>query len=121
MRIEEKERLRKKRHRRVRSKVTGTAERPRLNVSRSLQHIYAQLIDDTTGQTVAHASTVDASLRENLKSGGNIEAAKAVGKLIAERGQEKGISSVVFDRGGYLYHGRIQALADSAREFGLQF
>ena len=75
MRIEEKERLRKKRHRRVRSKVTGTAERPRLNVSRSLQHIYAQLIDDTTGQTVAHASTADASLRESLKSGGNVEAA----------------------------------------------
>ena len=121
MRIEEKERLRKKRHRRVRSKVTGTAERPRLNVSRSLQHIYAQLIDDTTGQTVAHASTVDASLRESLKSGGNIEAAKAVGKLIAERGQEKGISAVVFDRGGYMYHGRIQALADSARESGLLF
>ena len=121
MRIEEKERLRKKRHRRVRSKVTGTAERPRLNVSRSLQHIYAQLIDDTTGNTVAHASTVDAGLRESLKSGGNVEAAKAVGKLIAERGQEKGISAVVFDRGGYLYHGRIQALADSARESGLQF
>ena len=121
MRIEEKERLRKKRHRRVRSKVTGTAERPRLNVSRSLQHIYAQLIDDTTGNTVATASTVDASLRESLKSGGNVEAAKAVGKLIAERGREKGISAVVFDRGGYLYHGRIQALADSARESGLQF
>ena len=122
MRIEEKERLRKKRHQRVRSKVTGTAERPRLNVSRSLQHIYAQLIDDTTGHTVAHASTVDADLRESLKNrGGNIDAAKAVGKLIAERGKEKGISAVVFDRGGYMYHGRVQALADSARESGLQF
>ena len=121
MRIEEKERLRRKRHRRVRSKVSGTAERPRLNVSRSLQHIYAQLIDDTTGRTVAHASTVDAGLRESLKSGGNVEAAKAVGKLIAERGQEKGITAVVFDRGGYMYHGRIQALADSAREAGLLF
>ena len=121
MRIEEKERLRKKRHKRVRSKVSGTAERPRLNVSRSLQHIYAQLIDDTTGRTVAHASTVDASLRGSLKSGGNVEAAKAVGKLIAERGIEKGVAAVVFDRGGYMYHGRIQALADSARESGLKF
>jgi large subunit ribosomal protein L18 len=121
MRIEEKERLRKKRHRRVRAKVTGTAERPRLNVSRSLQHIYAQLIDDTTGHTLVQASTVDAALRGTLKSGGNIDAAKAVGKLVAERGKEKGISAVVFDRGGYMYHGRVQALADSARETGLQF
>src|SRR2546423_11184164 len=108
MRIEEKERLRRKRHQRVRAKVIGTADRPRLNVSRSLQHIYAQLIDDTTGHTVAHASTVDAALRQSLKSGGNVEAAKAVGKLIAERGKEKGIAAVVFDRGGYMYHGRIQ-------------
>ena len=121
MRLEEKERLRKKRHRRVRSKVDGTAERPRLNVSRSLQHIYAQLIDDTTGHTVAAASTLDGSLRTSIKSGGNVEAAKAVGKLIAERGLEKGIKAVVFDRGGYKYHGRVQALADSAREAGLQF
>ena len=121
MRIEEKERLRKKRHRRVRSKVSGTAERPRLNVSRSLQHIYAQLIDDTTGRTVASASTVDASLRGSLKSGGNVDAARAVGKLIAERGKEQGVSAVVFDRGGYMYHGRIQALAEGARESGLVF
>ena len=121
MRIEEKERLRRKRHRRVRSKVTGTAARPRLNVSRSLQHIYAQLIDDTTGCTVAHASTVDAALRSDLKSGGNIAAARAVGKLIAERGKEKGIDAAVFDRGGYMYHGRVQALADGAREAGLIF
>ena len=121
MQLQEKELLRKKRHRRVRYKVNGTAERPRLNVSRSIQHIYAQLIDDTSGHTVAAASTVDASLRESLKSGGNIEAAKAVGKLIAERGQAKGIQAVVFDRGGYKYHGRVQALADGAREAGLQF
>ena len=121
MRIEEKERLRKKRHRRVRSKVTGTAERPRLNVSRSLQHIYAQLIDDTTGHTLAHASTVEPTVRGEIKSGGNIAAAKAIGKLIAERAQEKGISAVVFDRGGYMYHGRVQALADTAREGGLNF
>jgi large subunit ribosomal protein L18 len=121
MQLQDKELLRKKRHRRVRYKVTGTALRPRLNVSRSIQHIYAQLIDDTSGRTVAAASTVDASLRASLKTGGNIEAAKAVGKLIAQRGQEKGIQAVVFDRGGYKYHGRVQALADSAREGGLQF
>jgi large subunit ribosomal protein L18 len=121
MQLQDKELLRKKRHRRVRFKVSGTASRPRLNVSRSVQHIYAQLIDDTSGRTVAAASTVDATLRTSLKSGGNIEAAKAVGKLIAERGQEIGIQSVVFDRGGYKYHGRVQALADSAREAGLQF
>src|SRR5215467_10089712 len=101
MRIEEKERLRRKRHRRVRAKVNGTPERPRLNVSRSLQHIYAQLIDDTTGHTLATASTLDGSLKGSLKAGGNVAAAKAVGKLIAERGLEKGITAVVFDRGGY--------------------
>jgi large subunit ribosomal protein L18 len=121
MRLEDKEILRKKRHVRLRHKVKGTTERPRLNVSRSLQHIYAQVIDDTTGHTIASASTVDASLRGTLKNGGNVEAAKAVGKLIAARAQEKGIQSVVFDRGGYKYHGRVQALADSAREGGLQF
>ncbi|HLJ53536.1 MAG TPA: 50S ribosomal protein L18 [Chthonomonadaceae bacterium] len=121
MRLEEKELLRRKRHRRVRAKVSGTSERPRLNVSRSLQHIYAQVIDDTTGRTLAHASTVDADLRKSLKSGGNVEAAKAVGKLIAERAKSAGIDAVVFDRGGYMYHGRVQALADSAREGGLQF
>jgi large subunit ribosomal protein L18 len=121
MRLEDKEILRKKRHRRVRGKVSGTSVRPRLNVSRSIQHIYAQLIDDTTGQTLAAASTVDAGLRSTIKSGGNIDAAKAVGKLIAERAQAKGVTAVVFDRGGYKYHGRVQALADSAREAGLQF
>lgn len=121
MQLNEKERLRKKRHRRVRAKVSGTAERPRLNVSRSLQHIYAQLIDDTTGRTLAAASTLDKDLREQVKAGGNVEAAKAVGKLIAERGQKQGVSAVIFDRGGYKYHGRVRALADSAREAGLQF
>ena len=121
MKPDEKEDLRLKRHKRLRYKLSGTPERPRLNVSRSLQHIYAQLIDDTTGHTLTTASTVDASLRTSLKSGGNIEAAKAVGKLIAERAQEKGIEAVVFDRGGYKYHGRVQALADSAREGGLKF
>ena len=121
MKPDEKEALRRKRHKRLRYKVAGTAERPRLNVSRSLQHIYAQLIDDVTGTTLATASTVDAGLRAALKTGGNVEAAKAVGKLIAERAQEKGVSAVVFDRGGYKYHGRVQALADSAREGGLKF
>jgi large subunit ribosomal protein L18 len=121
MRIEEKERLRRKRHKRVRYKVSGTAERPRLNVSRSTQHIYAQLIDDAAGHTLAAASTLDGGLKGSLKSGGNVEAAKAVGKLIAQRGQEQGITAVVFDRGGYKYHGRVQALADGAREGGLQF
>ncbi len=121
MRLEDKERLRKRRHTRVRGKVNGTPERPRLNVSRSLQHIYAQLIDDTTAQTLATASTLEKDLRTSLKSGGNVDAAKAIGKLIAERGQEKGITTVVFDRGGYKYHGRVQALADSAREGGLIF
>ncbi len=121
MRIEEKEVLRKKRHRRLRFKVIGTTERPRLNVSRSLQHIYAQLIDDTTGHTLAAASTVEKDMRDSLKTGGDVAAAKAIGKLIAERAQSKGVSAIVFDRGGYKYHGRIQALADSARENGLKF
>lgn len=117
----EKERLRKRRHRRVRGKVNGTAQRPRLNVSRSHLHIYVQLIDDVNGHTLASASTVEAALRQELKNGGNVTAAKAVGKLIAERGIANGITAVVFDRGGYKYHGRIQALADSAREAGLVF
>ncbi len=121
MRIEDKEVLRKKRHRRLRFKVIGSAERPRLNVSRSLQHIYAQLIDDTTGRTLAAASTVEKDLRDSLKTGGDVGAAKLVGKLIAERAQTLGVTAIVFDRGGYKYHGRIQALADSARENGLKF
>ena len=121
MKVQEKERLRARRHKRVRGKVSGTAERPRLNVSRSVQHIYAQLIDDVNGRTLAAASTLDKGLKTELKSGGNVEAAKAVGKLIAERGKTAGIGSVVFDRGGYKYHGRVQALAEGAREGGLEF
>jgi large subunit ribosomal protein L18 len=104
-------------HARIRRKVQGTAERPRLNVYRSLNQIYTQLIDDQSGTTLAAASSVTAK----LKTGGNIAAAKEVGKLIAEKAQEKGIKKVVFDRGGYLYHGRIKALADAAREAGLDF
>jgi large subunit ribosomal protein L18 len=112
--------IRKRVHTRIRERITGTAERPRLNVYRSLNHIYTQLIDDATGVTIVSASTVQKK-GEEKKAGGNVEAAKAVGKLIAERAQEKGIKKVVFDRGGYLYHGRIKALADAAREAGLEF
>ena len=108
---------REKRHNRVRSRAIGTTERPRLNVFRSLNHIYAQVIDDTQGHTLAAASTLDKNVSDTQK----IEQAKAVGKLIAERAKEAGISKVVFDRGGYLYHGRIKALADGAREGGLDF
>jgi large subunit ribosomal protein L18 len=109
--------IRQRIHSRIRQKVNGTAERPRLNVYRSLNHIYAQVIDDTKGLTIASASTVTTK----LKTGGNLEAAKEIGKVVAERAKEKGVSKVVFDRGGYLYHGRIKALADAAREAGLDF
>ncbi len=116
---------RQKRHTRVRKRVNGLPERPRLNVYRSSNNIYAQIIDDQAGHTLASASSLDASLRDAGKSGksagGNIEAAKAVGALIAERAKTAGLSKVVFDRGGYLYHGRVQALADAARENGLDF
>lgn len=112
-------RLRK--HARVRKKVEGTPERPRLNVFRSLTHIYAQIIDDTTGNTLVAASTLDEALKGKVKNGGNKEAAKEVGKLIATKAAAKGISKVVFDRGGYIYHGRIKELAEAAREAGLDF
>ena len=104
-------------HRRIRRKVRGTDVRPRLAVYRSLNHIYAQIVDDLTGQTMVSASTTEKDLRGT--TGGNIEAAQRVGKAIAERAIEKGISSVVFDRGGYLYHGRVKALTDAARQAGL--
>lgn len=116
----DKNKARKKRHLRVRKHVIGTPERPRLNVFRSSKHVYAQLIDDTNGITIASASTLDSDLKD-LANGGNIEAARKVGEMIAKRAREKGVELVVFDRGGYLYHGRIQALADAAREGGLQF
>ncbi|SFB25037.1 MULTISPECIES: 50S ribosomal protein L18 [unclassified Bacillus (in: firmicutes)] len=115
----DKNATRKKRHARVRAKLSGTAARPRLNVFRSSKHIYAQLIDDVNGVTLASASTLDKDF--GLDSTGNVEAAKKVGELIAKSAVEKGVSAVVFDRGGYLYHGRIQALADAARENGLEF
>lgn len=106
-------------HKRIRVNLAGTAERPRLAVYRSNKHIYAQLIDDTKGLTLAAAGTIEPSL--NISNGGNVEAAKVVGKTIAERAKQAGIESIVFDRGGFLYHGRVAALADSAREAGLLF
>ena len=112
--------IRKRVHTRIREKMSGTAERPRLNVYRSLNHIYTQLIDDLNGVTIASASSMGKK-GEEKSSGGNIAAAAEVGKLIAQRAQEKGIKKIVFDRGGYLYHGRVKALADAAREAGLEF
>lgn len=108
-------------HLRVRKKVVGTPERPRLSVYRSLNHIYAQVIDDRTGRTLAAASSLDKEMRKQLKGGGNVAAAKVVGRAIAERARSAGIEQVVFDRGGYKYHGRVQALAEAAREAGLKF
>lgn len=121
LRKENKNELRKQRHQRVRKNVHGTTERPRLNVFRSLHHIYAQIINDETGVTLVSASTVEKEVAEALANGGNIEAAKAVGTAIAKRAKEKGIDKVVFDRGGYIYHGRVAALAAAAREAGLDF
>ena len=121
LRKESKNVTRKKRHLRVRKTVVGTAERPRLNVFRSLNHIYAQVIDDKSGTTLVAASTMDKDIRAALESGGNATAAKAVGEAVAKRAIEKGISKVVFDRGGYIYHGRVAALAQAAREAGLEF
>jgi len=112
---------RRRRHARVRKKVHGTAARPRLNVYRSLEHIYAQVIDDESGVTLASASTVDSALRADLASLAKTEQAKAVGKAIADRAKAAGVETVVFDRGGYPYHGRVKALADASREGGLVF
>lgn len=117
----DKNKARLKRHLRVRKKITGTVERPRLNIFRSSKHIYAQLIDDVAGVTIVSASTLDKELRDEITNGGNVESARKVGELIAKRAKDKGHTSVVFDRGGYLYHGRVQALADAAREAGLEF
>lgn len=108
-------------HRRVRVRVDGTTQRPRLSVYRSLGHIYAQVIDDQTGRTLAAASSIDKETRKELKTGGNLEAAKIIGRKIGERARAAGIELVVFDRGGYKYHGRIAALAAAAREAGLKF
>jgi len=108
-------------HERVRTRVSGTPERPRLCVYRSLGHIYGQVIDDRSGRTIVSASSVDKETKKGLKGGGNIASAKAVGKIIADRAKAAGVTKVVFDRGGYKYHGRVKALADAAREAGLQF
>ncbi|AFV12743.1 50S ribosomal protein L18 [Thermacetogenium phaeum DSM 12270] len=113
--------VRKRKHLRVRKKVFGTPERPRLSVYKSLNHIYAQVIDDTKGKTLAAASTLSPEIRGEVKGKKNIAAAQMVGRLIAKKALERGIKKVVFDRGGYLYHGRIAALADAAREQGLDF
>jgi large subunit ribosomal protein L18 len=112
---------RKRVHARVRTKLSGTPERPRLCVYRSLDHIYTQVIDDRSGKTLVSASSLDAETKKNLKGGGNVAAAKVIGKTIAERAKAAGVTKVVFDRGGYKYHGRVKALADAAREAGLQF
>lgn len=113
--------MRKIRHERLRRTLSGTAERPRLAVFRSEKHISAQLIDDDAGHTLAAASTVEPAVKASLSSTGNAEAAKAVGKAIAERAISKGIKAVVFDRGGHMFHGRVKALAEAAREAGLEF
>jgi len=118
--IDRKKIRRRVRHR-VRRKISGTAEVPRLAVFRSLKNIYAQAIDDASGRTVAHVSTREQALREGAGGGGNIDAAKRVGQAIAERLKQAGVERVVFDRGGFLYHGRVQALAEAAREAGLKF
>jgi large subunit ribosomal protein L18 len=115
----EKMRLKSRRHARIRAKVSGTAERPRLAVFRSNRHIVAQVIDDSIGHTIAAASTVEPSIRGGAT--GNVDAAKKVGTLVAERAKDKGITTVVFDRGGSTYHGRVAALADAARAAGLEF
>jgi len=125
----EKKQTRARIHKRIRRKLAGSSERPRLAIFRSVAHIYAQVIDDTRGTTLVAASSVDKADKadkadkgaKGKKAGGNIAAAKAIGKLVAERAKEKGIKSVVFDRGGYQYHGRVKALADAAREAGLEF
>lgn len=116
-----KNQIRQRRHIRVRKHISGTPERPRLNVFRSLSNIYAQVIDDTTGNTLVSASTLDSAIKDKIAFGGNIEAAKEVGKLVAEKALAAGITTVVFDRGGYVYHGRVKELADAAREAGLNF
>lgn len=114
-----KEQARQRRHLRIRRKVVGTPERPRLNVFRSSRHIYAQVIDDLNGRTIISASSLDPEL--GLEEGGNVEAAKQVGGLLGRRATARGVKRVVFDRGGFIYHGRVRALADAAREAGLEF
>jgi large subunit ribosomal protein L18 len=121
IKLVDRNKVRLRKHVRVRKKISGTAARPRLAVFRSARHIYAQIIDDVAGNTLVAASTLDEALKGSEGHGGNKVAAKAVGRLVAVKALENGISQVVFDRGGYLYHGRVKELADGAREGGLQF
>lgn len=117
----DKNTIRQKRHRRVRRNISGTAEAPRLNVYRSLNHIYVQVIDDTKGVTIASASTMEKAIKEKVAEMTKVEAAKVVGQMAGERAKAKGVEKVVFDRGGYLYTGRVKAVAEGAREAGLNF
>jgi len=117
----DRKKIRQKKHLRIRKRISGTADCPRLAVYRSLNHMYAQLVDDTKGVTLVSASTLDGSVKADIDNSGNIDAAKRVGELLAKRALDKGIRSVVFDRGGNIYHGRIKAVADGAREAGLEF
>lgn len=119
-RVNRKE-AREKRHLRIRSKISGTTARPRLCIYRSLENMFAQIVDDTTGNTLVSASTIDKQIKADVQNGGNIDAAKLIGKKIAERAIAKGIKSVVFDRSGYIFTGRVEALATAARESGLEF
>lgn len=119
--VSKRERSRVRRHHRVRLRVYGTPDRPRLNVYRSNAHLYAQVIDDTTGKTLVSASTLDKEIKGKLKSGANLAAAVAVGRLVAERALKANLKAVVFDRGGYRFHGRVKALAEASREKGLKF
>ncbi|NLG87700.1 MAG: 50S ribosomal protein L18 [Clostridiaceae bacterium] len=121
IKMQDRNKIRLRKHVRVRKKITGTPERPRLCVFRSLKHIYAQIIDDTSGKTLVSASTLDEALKGKIGYTGNKSAAREVGKLVGAKAIEKGIKKVVFDRGGYLYHGRVKELADGAREAGLEF
>lgn len=120
MTVDKKE-AKKRRHERIRKKVVGTSARPRLSVYRSLNHMHAQIIDDTKGHTIISASSLGKEFKDKKSHKGNIETAKQIGELIAKRALEKGVKKVVFDRGGYLYHGRVKALAEAAREAGLEF
>jgi len=121
LQIVSRDRTRRRIHVRIRKRLTGRAEAPRLNVYRSGKHIYAQVVDDARGHTLVSASSRDQEVRKTLKAGGNVAAAKVVGQALAQRAKAAGIGRVVFDRGGYAYHGRVKALADSAREAGLKF
>lgn len=116
-----KQEARLRRRKRIRKKIVGTSLKPRLSVFKSLRHLYAQVVDDERGMTLASACTLSPEIKDQIKYGGNVDASKLVGELIAKKALENGIKKVVFDRGGYLYHGRVKALAEAAREVGLQF